>query len=191
MNYGIARVNKTQNCAQYHLFDHRQQLILVADYGSPWVPPHQVRLARPDGQPVASLTLPRPALTRFRRQTSNLASYALVIENAVHAVINRLQPSTVNQSEKPYYIIEVESQKWLALGEPEGAERFALYSTVPPRLAFIPLRQVPLPAAVGTINPMPPDTLPYDFAITVEPGRLKQLPLLLLCLVFLMEHNPA
>lgn len=187
MNFVVARVNRAPECAQYHLFDHRQVLLLVADYGSPWVPAHQVRLARPDGKSVASLTLPRPILARLRRQTPHLASYALVIENAVYAVINKLQPSVANQSDAPYFIIEVESQKWLALDEPEQRGRFALYSAAPPRLAFTPLRQLPLPASIGLITPITSEESPFAFTITLEPGRLRHMNLILLSLIFLID----
>lgn len=186
MNYGVRRVNHTADCAQYHLFDHRAMLQLVADYGSPWVPAHQMRLARPDGKSVASLTLPKPLFARLRRPTANLASYALVMENAVYAVINRLQPSAANQSRTPYYVIEVESQKWLVLALAEQAGCFALYSTVPPNLAFTPLHQVALPAAVGQIAAATPS--PYHFHITLEPGRLRHIPHILLSLIFLIDN---
>lgn len=187
MNFVVARINHTPECAQYHLFDHRQLLLLVADYGSPWVPAHQVRLARPDGKSVASLTLPHPVLARLRRQTPSLSSYALVIENAVYAVINKLQPSPANQSDTPYFIIEVESQKWLTLDQPEQRGRFALYGAVPPRLAFTPLRQLPLPANIGLITPITGDESPFAFAITLEPGRLRHMNLILLSLIFLID----
>lgn len=188
MNFVVARLNATPEMAQYHLYDHRERLTLVADYGSPWLPPHQLRLAKPDGKPVASLTLPKPTFTRLRRKTSNLTSYALVIENAVYAVLNKLQPSSANQSDTPYYIIEVESQKWLALDEPEQRDRFALYNAIPPRLAFTPLRQLPLPAAIGLITPTPDERSPFDFAIQLEPGRLRHFNLILLALVFLIDR---
>ena len=92
MNFAVARLNCTPEMAQYHLLDPRSTVVLVADYGSPWLPPHQLRLAKPDGKPVASLTLPKPGFTRLRLRTTNLASYALVIENSVYAVINKLHP---------------------------------------------------------------------------------------------------
>lgn len=185
MNYGVTRVNHTADCAQYHLFDHRAMLQLVADYGSPWVPAHQLRLARPDGKPLASLTLPKPLFARLRRSTANLASYALVMENAVYAVINRLQPSSANQSRRPYFIIEVESQKWLAMAPGEDTGCLDLYSTVPPRLAFTPLTQLALPAKVGQIAAA--SHPPYHFHITLEPGRLRHIPYILLSLVFLID----
>jgi hypothetical protein len=190
MNFAVARLNCTPEMAQYHLLDPRSTVVLVADYGSPWLPPHQLRLAKPDGKPVASLTLPKPGFTRLRLRTTNLASYALVIENSVYAVINKLHPSAANQSDAPYFIIEVESQKWLALDEPEQRGRFALYSGVPPRLAFTPLQQLPLAAAIGFITPHSPATLedPFDFAIQIEPGRLRHFNLILLSLVFLIDR---
>ncbi|MCL4867560.1 MAG: hypothetical protein KJ063_01210 [Anaerolineae bacterium] len=190
-NYTVARINHTPESAQYHLLDHRDKVLLVADYGSPWVPSHQLRLARPDGKPIAALTLPRPTFSRLRRQTPTLASYALVIENSVYAVINKLQPAAANQSDVPYFIIEVESQKWLALDEPEQKGRFALYSGVPPRLAFTPLRQLPLPATIGLITPLEPPQdeaeTAYAFTITLEPGRLRHVNLILLALLFLLD----
>lgn len=187
MNFAVVRINATPEMAQYHLYDHREVLILVADYGSPWLPPQQLRLAKPDGKPIAALTLPKPTFARLRRKTSNLTSYALVIENAVYAVINKLQPSSSNQSDTPYYIVEVESQKWLALDEPQQRGRFALYSTVPPRLAFTPLRQLPLPAAIGLITPTSDEGSPFDFTVQLEPGRLRHFNLILLSLVFLVD----
>lgn len=185
MNYTVSRVNRTADCAQYHLFDHSELLLLVADYGSPWVPPHQLRLARPDGKPVASLALPKPLFARIRRPSSTLASYALVLESAVYAVINRLQPSAANQSQTPYFVIEVESQKWLVLAQPELPGNFSLHGTVPPGLAFTPLHQLPLSAAAGKIIPTPQST--YHFQISVEPGRLRHISLILLSLIFLID----
>ena len=109
---------------RYHLYDRADQLLLVADQGSAWLPadqPPQVRFARPDGERVASMDLPR----HDERRPDKKQNYAVIYEHAVYALITATE--THNGSTGPLspgpgpftqLMIEVEGNRWPALRWP-------------------------------------------------------------------------
>lgn len=179
---------------RYHLFDRADQLLLVADQGSAWLPAGnvaQVRFARPGGEQVASMDLPGPAGGRPERKQN----YAIIYEHAVYALLTAKDLSsgtgTLTQAPVPgkfdRLIIEVEGYRWLGLcwtGGDNGRllvlydmETTGLSSSVDPESAD-------LPEPIGLLEVGAGD---YDFDLTLPAGRLAQGPLLGLVLVYLVD----
>ena len=126
ISYRVRRLHAPGEMARrYHLFDRADQLLLVADEGSAWLPadqPPHVRFARPDGERVASMDLPRPTDRRPEKQHN----YAVIYEHAVYALITAparppsgaTGPLTSSSGIVwPFtrLMIEVEGHRWLGL----------------------------------------------------------------------------
>jgi hypothetical protein len=195
VSYRVRRLHKADEQARhYHLFDGTDQLLLVADQGSAWLPtgdPPQVRFARPDGERTASMDLPRPGIRPDRKQ-----NYAVIYEHAVYALITAMDlssgtaplapPATLRHFDR--LVIEVEGNRWLALRwtEHEGP-LLILYDMAATGLsAHVDPEAADLPEPIGLIEIGTGD---FDFDLTLPSGRLAQGPLLGLALVYLLDNT--
>jgi hypothetical protein len=170
---------------RYHLFDRADQLLLVAEQGSAWSPPEQVRqvrFARPNGDLIATMDLPQ---TSDRRPNKG-QDYAVIFEHAVYALISAPVPGK-NQTEVLFdrLVIEVEGNRWLALCWPGGLEALmVIYDAEASGLStHIQHDSADLPEPIGLVEA----GSDYDFHLTLPAGRLVQGPLLGLALVFLVD----
>lgn len=192
VTYRIRRLPAAGSTSRrYHLFDRADQLLLVADQGSAWLPEGdvpQVRFARPGGERIAVMDLPRPA----DRRADHKQNYAIIYEHAVYALITTMNLSSATGMPAPApgsfdrMVIEVEGNKWLGLcwAEGEGAlmtlydmETAGLSPSVDPEAADLPEPIGLLEAGLGD----------YDFDLTLPGGRPAQAALLGLALVFLAD----
>lgn len=180
---------------RYHLFDRADQLLLVADQGSPWLPAGdgaQVRFARPDGERVASMDLPSLA----GHKPDKKLNYAIIYEHAVYALLTAMDLSSGTGSlaqaaaapgKFDRLVIEVEGHKWLGLCWTGGEEGplIVLYDAGATGLsASIDPESADLPEPIGLLEV---GTGEYDFDLTLPAGRLSQSPLLGLALVYLVD----
>ncbi|HOU41053.1 MAG TPA: hypothetical protein PK829_07275 [Promineifilum sp.] len=198
ISYRVRRLHAPGEAARrYHLFDRADQLLLVADQGSAWLPNDgtpQVRFARPDGERVATMDLPRPADRRPEKQHN----YAIIYEHAVYALITApIRPpsgaaaplSAAGSIVWPFtrLLIEVEGHRWLALRWPEGAgPLLVLYDAGNDGVSLsADPESSDLPEPLGLLEVGTGD---YDFDLTLPAGRLEQGPLLALALVYLLDQ---
>ena len=199
ISYRVRRLHAPGDAARrYHLFDRADQLLLVADQGSAWLPadqPPHVRFARPDGERVASLDLPRPTDRRPEKQHN----YAVIYEHAVYALITApIRPPSGVLGPPPgssgivwpfsRLMIEVEGHRWLGLRWPEETgPLLGLYDAATAGLSLSVERDSSdLPEPLGLLEVGAGD---YDFDLTLPAGRLEQGPLLGLALVFLVDQG--
>ena len=189
MRFGIKRLDAGgQNGRRYHLFDEGGRLKVVVDHGSPWLaaePDHPVRFARSSGDVVASMGLARHVSQSGSGQ--RYASYAIIVNHAVYAIINKHYDSThVEGTSATHFTIEVEGMRWLALKQPARDAYICLYDEVPADLTVYdePL-EAPLPEPAGQVYQ---STGEYDFAAEAAAGRLTHTDLVLLALIFLIER---
>lgn len=170
---------------RYHLFDRADQLLLVADQGSAWLPPEQgrqVRFARANGDLVATMDLPRPD----DRRPARGQDYAVIFEHAVYALLTA--PAMAKPSAESAFdrlVIEVEGNRWLALCWPGGREALmVLYDVDAAGLStHIDPDSADLPEPIGLVE----RGGHQDFDLTLPAGRLGQGALLGLALVFLID----
>ena len=197
ISYRVRRLHAPGEMARrYHLFDRADQLLLVADQGSAWLPadqPPHVRFARPDGERVASLDLPRPTDRRPEKQHN----YAVIYEHAVYALITAparppsgaTGPLTSSSGIVwPFtrLMIEVEGHRWLGLRwREEAGPLLVLYDAAGLSLA-VERDSSDLPEPLGLLEVGAGD---YDFDLALPAGRLEQGPLLGLALVFLVDQS--
>ena len=183
---------------RYHLFDRADQLLLVADQGSAWLPADQppgVRFARADGERVASMDLPRPTDRRPERQHN----YAIIHEHAVYALITTpvrppsgaTGPLTSSSGIVwPFMrlMLEVEGHRWLGLRwREEAGPLLVLYDAAAAGLSLAVERDSSdLPEPLGLLEVGAGD---YDFDLTLPAGRLEQGALVGLALVFLIDNS--
>ena len=180
---------------RYHLFDRAEQLLLVADQGSGWLPPGppQVRFARADGERVATMELPRPDERRADRKQN----YAVIYEHAVYALITSMDLSSGTSPLNPPPVgprpfdrlrIEVEGNRWLGLcwtGEEEGP-LLVLYDAAAAGLSpAIDPEAVDLPEPIGLVE----TGGEYEFELTLPAGRPSQGALLGMALVYLIDNG--
>ncbi|WP_374686588.1 hypothetical protein [Promineifilum sp.] len=200
VTYRIRRLHAPgEHSRRYHLYDRSDQLLLVADQGSGWLPqagPPQVHFARPDGERVASMDLPRAGDRRPEKQQS----YALIYEHAVYALITApIRPSTGGTAPLslpppsgsgivwPFtrLLIEVEGNRWLGLCWSEADGPLLVLYDAPDGL---PLAVDPdpadLPDAIGSVERGAGD---YHYDLTLPTGRLVQGALLGLGVVVLVD----
>ena len=199
ISYRVRRLHAPGEMARrYHLFDRADQLLLVADEGSAWLPadqPPHVRFARPDGERVASMDLPRPTDRRPEKQHN----YAIIHEHAVYALITApirppssvLGPPTGGSGIVwPFsrLMIEVEGHRWLGLRwTEETGPLLVLYDAAAAGLSLAVERDSSdLPEPLGLLEVGAGD---YDFDLTLPAGRLEQGPLLGLALIFLVDQG--
>jgi len=199
ISYRVRRLHAPGEAARrYHLFDRADQLLLVADQGSAWLPadqPPQVRFARPDGERIASMDLPRATDRRPERQHN----YAIIHEHAVYALITTpVRPSSGATGPLtggsgivwPFsrLLIEVEGHRWLGLRwREETGPLLVLYDAAAAGLSLAVERDSSdLPEPLGLLEVGAGD---YDFDLTLPAGRLEQGALVGLALAFLVDNS--
>ena len=199
ISYRVRRLHAAGEMARrYHLFDRADQLLLVADQGSAWLPADQppgVRFARADGERVASMDLPRPTDRRPERQHN----YAIIHEHAVYALITTpvrppsgaTGPLTSSSGIVwPFMrlMLEVEGHRWLGLRwREEAGPLLVLYDAAAAGLSLAVERDSSdLPEPLGLLEVGAGD---YDFDLTLPAGRLEQGALVGLALVFLIDNS--
>ena len=187
VEFGIRRLAPFEGASRYHLFNDEGQLVLVADYRSPWLPDdgvRQVRFAKPDGSPIASLDLPQNLHGNGRLDAE--VSYAIIFDYAVYAIItenNRSprQPDPVTT----YYTIELEGNKWLVLPTKGDGSIYGLYNNLPTGFNHhIQFDVEDLPEAAGRIRKAVEG---FDFVATIPLSKLRQRELVSMALVFLID----
>ncbi len=196
VSYRIRRLPADDESGRrYHLFDRDDQLLLVADQGSAWLPTGdvaQVRFARPGGEQVASMDLPIPA---GNRPDSKKQNYAIIYEHAVYALLTAMDLSSgtgsLAQASAPgkfdRLVIEVEGYKWLGLcwTDDDNGRLLVLYDMGTTGLSSsVDPESADLPEPIGLLEVSTGD---YDFDLTLPGGRLAQGPLLGLVLVYLVD----
>lgn len=197
MDFGIRRLNLggTAGATPYHLYERDDRLILVADTGTPWIVSdarQHVRFALPDGREVATLDLPWNGKAQAKKEARHNA-YAIIQNHAVYAILNELsQPATGSNKPLPYYIIEVEAEMWLAIGQrlEGGTFDYALYDQVPTGMnTAAGLVRDDLPDPIGTIQTRGIiGDPPYDYTVNLILGRVTHTALIALALVFLIDR---
>jgi|GEM_PF-2205069 len=192
MKFFIKRLRAADNARRYHLYDATNTLLLVADYSSPCLSgdeEQEVRIARPDGFPLATLELPQPRSGKPERQRRT--RYAVIHDHAVYALINAEVDPTAAIA-LPYYVVEVEGLRWLALAQPAVvpgggcALGLALYAETAAHLAiYAGCLADDLPQPMGALEPQSDG---YILSWTLPPDcELAQPDLLALALAFLLE----
>ncbi len=194
VSYRIRRLPAGDEAGRrYHLYDRSDQLLLVAEQGSPWLPEApQVRFARPDGERVATMDLPLPD----DRRPDKKQNYAVIYEHAVYALITALDLSSGTGALRPppaaagatfdRLVIEVEGNKWLGLcwtGE-EGPLLILYDLETSDLLPTVDAEAADLPEPIGLLEVGTGD---FDFDLTLPAGRLAQGSLLGLALVYLVD----
>lgn len=196
-SYRVRRLPAGEEAGRrYHLFDRGDQLLLVADQGSAWLPTDQqpqVRFARADGDRVAVMDLPRPS----DRRADGKQNYAVIYEHAVYALLTTMDLSsgTASVAAPPAdgsfdrIVIEVEGNRWLGLcwmGDEDGP-LMVLYDAGAADLSpSLDPEAADLPEPIGLLEA---GTGEYDFDLTLPAGRLAQAPLLGLALAYLVDSR--
>lgn len=188
MIFKAKRLHKEiENGRRYHLFDEAHHLLLVGDQASPWLPdePQRVRFARPSGEQVATLDLPRPgssATSKVSGATSS-ANYTIIYNHAVYAIFNRLAAANRDSSN---YLLEVEGDRWLVTRSGDNdAPILHVYDQFPADVEIYEESELPDP--IGVVQP-DLDTDEYEFTITLPSEILSQPALLALALVYVAEE---
>lgn len=187
MDFGIKRLQSDEDLGRrYHLFDGKDRLLLVADYASPWLPEdelNRVRFARPSAQVVGSLDL--PAGEELVRNGRAHTSYALILDHAVYAILNKFH--TEASDRPPFFTIEADGMTWLAWSEPETEALLALYNEVPSNLMIVsdPLESA-LIDPVGTVSYVRSEAV---FSVTLPVNPFHHADIIMLALIFLLDQS--
>jgi len=188
MIFKVKRLHRaTESGRRYHLFDEDHHLLLVADQGSTWLPEepqtHQtqrVRFAKPNGEQIALLDLPRTS----GAISGKAASYAIIFNHAVYALFSELAADPNSPSD---YLLEVEGNRWLvARQEQDSLVSLNIYDQFPADIEIY--AETELPEPIGSIRSAEGD---YDFTISLPSEELSQAPLIALALVIVVESRPA
>lgn len=184
MNYTIKRLTTDKAAlASYHLFSESGNLLLVADAvtRSDNQPP-QVRFARPDGTLLATMNLPA-------RDAEDRPDYAIIQDFAVYAIITMRQrpgaaPDTAFHT---FFTLEAEGGNWLVLPRQEPAGSFSIHGQMPEGLhTYKNLVESDLPEPIGHIYRAGEGA--RDFVIELTTRRWRQTSLVVLALVYLLDH---
>jgi hypothetical protein len=183
MIFKVKRLHDATDAGRrYHLFDEAHHLLLVADQGSPWLPEEptsRVRFARPGGEQIATLDLPRAG----GAPPGKKVSYAIIFNHAVYAILNA-QAADPNSPRD--YLLEVEGNRWFVTQEePERPASLNIYSQSPADAEIYP--ETELPGPIGTIRLSEESSGGYDFTISLPEGRLSQAALIALALVVIAD----
>jgi hypothetical protein len=96
----------------------------------------QVRLARPDGRLLATIELP------LADSSAGTTDYAIIHDYAVYAILSVHSRATEDGAPAvPYFTLEVEGERWMALPEAQLEGCYALYDEVPRGLSSVRARR--------------------------------------------------
>ncbi|HSH02879.1 MAG TPA: hypothetical protein VLL52_10205 [Anaerolineae bacterium] len=168
----------------YHLFNEQGILMMVGDYGRPWLEGGtQVRFAWPDGQLLATLSLPRWGHPGWGWGGRRQYEYGLVIEDAVYASMQRHQPG---QEGVVYFTLEVDGQRLVLWGDDSGAG-YGLYEQGPSDFDLYMGAEVVPETAVGWLRLVADES--YRYEIEWRKRFLSRAALLSLALVCLWDQG--
>ncbi|RMG97661.1 MAG: hypothetical protein D6706_08050 [Chloroflexi bacterium] len=126
MKFRVRRLRTAwPNASVLQLYDARETLLLVADFGTPWLPDVErgrVRLARPNGRVVGWLNLPEGKEGR-----GVPGSYVLVRDDAVYGLISVFD----EEGKRPYFFVEAEQARWLVTGHRFSPLDYGIFDEVP------------------------------------------------------------
>jgi hypothetical protein len=186
-DFGIQRLLPTVDGRRYHLFNDQNELVLIADFGSPWLasePRKQVRFAHSDGRLVATLEFPDDA---FRRNEA-ARSYAIIFDYAVYALINEIRPSPgASGAADLSYTIEAGGNRWLLLPHGEQALAYALHRLPRSFGRNLQPNADELPEPVGSIRRAEGG---FDYVASIPDEVIAQSALITLALIFLLDDGP-
>jgi hypothetical protein len=188
MDYGIQRLSSSiPDVRRYHLFDSQNKLKLVADHGTPWILPagsNQVRFGLPSGEVRATMDLTWTA--REKRNGRQHVAYAIIVDHAVYAIINRY--SHVEDNGQPdYFVLEVADTLWLALGKANSAGHYTLYDEIPSDLMISDTpEQADLPDPIGYLYQGLGE---FDYNVVIPQKQITEPTLIALALSFLIDLN--
>lgn len=194
MEFGIRFLEPhSESLQRCHFYDDQGMLKLVAEVGTPWQEAEgsKIKIATPDGELVATLDF--PGVVSTGKQGRDRISYALIYDHAVYAIITKHAPlAPENENPLPYFTLEVEGERWLALGEAGNgrfplATRFSLCDDTP---ADLTVYGNPLDACQEVIGNIRRVTDDYDYAVTFPDSRFQQPSLIVLALTFLIHQIP-
>jgi len=188
MDFGILRLpSDLPSVKRYHLFDKKGKMILVADHGTPWLlddPQRHVRFALPSGDTMATMDLTWAA--KPKRNGRLHIAYAIILDHAVYAIINKYQNTKVENA-IPYYVIEVAETLWLVLGKKSDNQHYSVYGDVPSDLMiYDEPEQAKLPDPIGFLVAGLDD---YDFKIAIPTHQINYPALVSLALIFLVDNG--
>ncbi|MCB8983770.1 MAG: hypothetical protein H6659_08105 [Ardenticatenaceae bacterium] len=193
MEYTIKFLPSASDEQRCHLYVGQNRLSLVADYGTPWLAGDtgKVRFSRPSGDTLASLEFPGHKTNSKGGQSRT--SFALIYDHAVYAIFNQhTWPDEDDPDAVPYFVIETEGQRWLALGEETNGrvapDRYVFCDNAPANLqSYAQPMDDCLADPVGEIHR---EQVTADYQVTLPDGRFRQPQLILLALVFLIHQLP-
>jgi hypothetical protein len=185
MDFAVRRLSSgAGNAPNYHLLDAQDNVLIVADQS---VMPdaeqrRQVRLARPDGRLLATIDLP------LADSSAETADYAIIHDYAVYAILSVHPRVTEDGSPSaPYFTLEVEGERWMALPDPTMDHCYAVYDEVPRGLfPYGVLADLDLPAAIGRLCALDGD---HAYTASLDPDRLQQPALVILALAYLIDRT--
>jgi hypothetical protein len=192
MEYGIRFLEPHSEALQRcHFYDDQGKLNLVAEFGTPWQQEEisKIHIATPGGELLATLDF--PGVGTIGKQGRGRIGYALIHDHAVYAIITKHAPLDADEEALPYFSIEVEGERWLALGERENgrlpSSKFFLCDNAPSDLAVYANPLDACSEAIGKIRCVVGD---YNYDVTFPNGRFQQPRLISLALVFLIHQIP-
>jgi hypothetical protein len=193
MDFGVRFLEPHSEVLQRcHFYNDQGKLSLVAEYGTPWQEDEnsKIRIATPGGEPLATLDFPGVETTG--KQGKGRIAYALIHDHAVYAIITKHAPMDLDDDDAlPYFTVEVEGERWLALGEKENGRsavsKFNLCDEAPSSLDVYANPQDACNEAIGKIRRILGD---YDYDITFPANRFQQPELISLALAFLIHQIP-
>lgn len=191
MEFGIRFLEPHSELLQRcHFYDDQGMLTLVAEFGTPWQEDEisKIRMATPGGELLATLDF--PGVETIGKQGQGRIGYALIHDHAVYAIITKHAPVDPEEEESlPYFTIEAEGERWLALGERGNgrsqASKFVLCNNVP---ADLTVYANPLDACNETLGKIRRVLGEYDYDITFPENRFQQPRLISLALAFLIHQ---
>jgi hypothetical protein len=185
MDYAVRRLSSgADQPPNYHLLDRQDTVLIVADQN---VAPdaearRQVRLARPDGGLLATIELP------LADTSAGTNDYAIIHDYAVYAILSVHHRAIEDGSPAaPYFTLEVEGERWMALPDPQLDGCYALYDEVPRGLSpYGALADLDLPPSIGRLCSVEGD---YAYTITFDEERLQQPGVVVLALAYLVDRG--
>jgi hypothetical protein len=184
MDYTVRRLSSgAGQPSNYHLLNRQDTVLIVADQS---VAPdaearRQVRLARPDGRLLATIELP------LVDSSAGTTDYAIIHDYAVYAILSVHSRATEDGAPAvPYFTLEVEGERWMALPEAQLEGCYALYDEVPRGLSSVALADLDLPPAIGRLCAGAGD---YAYTVSLDEERLQQPELIVLALAYLIDRD--